>query len=123
MIVGGAISRSSKRQPTIALSTIKAEYMANTQATKEAIWIQNWWWIQDTWRRRKWWWFDVTIKVRYHWQRTPLTMHEQNTLMYNIILFENELKMKKFDLNIVQQNTWWRMSLSRHYQKNDIISW
>jgi hypothetical protein len=35
-------------------------------------------------------------------QEPPLTMHEQNTLMYNIILFENELKMEKFDLNIVQ---------------------
>ncbi len=31
-------------------------------------------------------------------------MHEQNTLMYNIILFENGLKMEKFDLNIVQRN-------------------
>jgi hypothetical protein len=36
---GGAISWSSKRQPTIALSTIKAKYMASTQATKEAIWM------------------------------------------------------------------------------------
>jgi hypothetical protein len=36
---GGAISWSSKQQPTIALSTTEAEYMANTQATKEAIWI------------------------------------------------------------------------------------
>ncbi len=39
MIGGRAISWSSKRQPTIALSTTEAEYMANTQATKEAIWI------------------------------------------------------------------------------------
>jgi hypothetical protein len=39
MIGGGAISWSSKQQPTIALSTTEAEYMANTQATKEAIWI------------------------------------------------------------------------------------
>jgi len=36
---GGTISWSSKRQPTIALSTAKVEYMVNTQATKEAIWI------------------------------------------------------------------------------------
>jgi len=36
---GGTISWSNKRQPTIALSTTKAEYMVNTQATKEAIWI------------------------------------------------------------------------------------
>ncbi len=39
MIGGGAISWSSKQQPTIALSTTEAEYMANTQATKEAIWM------------------------------------------------------------------------------------
>jgi hypothetical protein len=39
MIRGGAISWSSKRQPIIALSTTEAEYMANMQATKEAIWI------------------------------------------------------------------------------------
>jgi len=39
MIGGGAISWSNKREPTITLSTMEAEYMANTQATKEAIWI------------------------------------------------------------------------------------
>ncbi len=39
MMGGGAISWSSKRQPTIALSMTKAEYMASTQATKEAIWM------------------------------------------------------------------------------------
>jgi hypothetical protein len=36
---GGAISWSSKRQPTIALSTTKDEYMASTQATKGTIWM------------------------------------------------------------------------------------
>jgi hypothetical protein len=39
MMGGGATSWSSKRQPTIALSTMEAEYMASTQATKEAIWM------------------------------------------------------------------------------------
>jgi len=39
MMGGGATSWSSKRQPTIALSTTEAEYMASTQATKEAIWM------------------------------------------------------------------------------------
>jgi predicted lipase len=39
MMGGGAISWSNKRQPIIALLTIKAEYMASTQATKEAIWM------------------------------------------------------------------------------------
>jgi hypothetical protein len=37
MMGGGAISWSSKRQPTIILSTTEVEYMASMQATKEAI--------------------------------------------------------------------------------------
>ena len=37
----GAISWNSKRQPTIALSTTEAEYMATTQAAKEAIWLRQ----------------------------------------------------------------------------------
>jgi len=39
MMGGGAISWNCKRQPTIVLSTTKAEYMASMQATKEAIWM------------------------------------------------------------------------------------
>jgi len=39
MMGGGAISWSSKRQPTIALSTTKVEYMASMQATKETMWM------------------------------------------------------------------------------------
>lgn len=37
----GAISWSSKRQPTVALSTCEAEYMGQTQATKEAVWLRS----------------------------------------------------------------------------------
>jgi hypothetical protein len=40
-IGSSAISWSSKRQPTIALSTCEAEYMAQTVATKEAIWLRQ----------------------------------------------------------------------------------
>ncbi len=36
----GAISWSSKRQPTVALSSCEAEYLGRTQATKEAIWLK-----------------------------------------------------------------------------------
>jgi hypothetical protein len=41
LIAGGAVSWSSKKQPTVALSTTEAEYMALTQATKEGIWIRR----------------------------------------------------------------------------------
>ena len=37
----GAVSWSSKRQPTVALSSCEAEYMAATQCVKEAIWLQG----------------------------------------------------------------------------------
>lgn len=36
-----AISWSSKRQPTVALSSCEAEYMGQTQATKEAVWLRG----------------------------------------------------------------------------------
>ena len=37
----GAISWSSKRQPTVALSSCKAKYMGQTQAVKEAVWLKS----------------------------------------------------------------------------------
>jgi len=38
---GGVITWSSKRQPTVALSSMEAEYMAHAQVTIEAIWLRN----------------------------------------------------------------------------------
>lgn len=38
---GAAISWSSKRQPTVALSTTEAEYMALSAATNEVIWLKH----------------------------------------------------------------------------------
>lgn len=37
----GAISWSSKSQPTVALSSCEAEYMGQTQAIKEAVWLKS----------------------------------------------------------------------------------
>jgi hypothetical protein len=41
IIAGGAVSWNSKKQATVALSSTEAEYMAATQATKEAIWLRK----------------------------------------------------------------------------------
>ncbi|KAJ3474036.1 hypothetical protein NLI96_g12685 [Meripilus lineatus] len=40
-IAGGHISWSSKKQPTVAHSTVEAEYMAASHATREAIWLRT----------------------------------------------------------------------------------
>ncbi len=40
-MAGGAISWSSKKQPSVALSSMEGKYMAMTHTAKEAIWIQR----------------------------------------------------------------------------------
>ena len=40
-IGSGALSWSSKRQATVALSSCEAEFFGQTQAAKEAIWLRN----------------------------------------------------------------------------------
>jgi hypothetical protein len=40
-IAGGSISWSSKKQPTVTLSTVEAEYMAASNATKEVVWLRT----------------------------------------------------------------------------------
>lgn len=41
LIGDGEVSWSSKRQPTVALSTTEAEYMPASHCTREAIWLQQ----------------------------------------------------------------------------------
>jgi len=38
-VAGSKVAWSSKKQPTIALSTVESEYMAASNVTKEAIWL------------------------------------------------------------------------------------
>jgi hypothetical protein len=40
-VAGGPISWASKRQDTVALSTVEAEYMAFTRASQQAMWISK----------------------------------------------------------------------------------
>ena len=41
LLRGGAITWSSRKQSSVALSTVEAEYMALSVATQEAIWLRQ----------------------------------------------------------------------------------
>ena len=41
MVAGGAVHWSSRRQPTVALSTTEAEYMALTETAKHVMWVRS----------------------------------------------------------------------------------
>jgi hypothetical protein len=122
MIGDGAISWSNKQQPTIALSTTEAEYVANTQATKQAIWITKLMMDLGYMEEKKVMVIQCDNQGAISLTKNPTHHARTKHIDVNMILFENKLKMEKFNLNIVQRSTWWRMSLPRHYRKNDIIS-
>ena len=42
MMAGGAVTWSSKQQPTVTLSTVEAEYVAMSWCTQQMIWMQTW---------------------------------------------------------------------------------
>ena len=41
MLNGGAVSWKNSKQETVADSTTESEYIAATEAAKEAVWIKN----------------------------------------------------------------------------------
>jgi hypothetical protein len=41
-MAGGAVTWSSKRQATVALSTVEAEYVAMSRSAQQMVWMQTW---------------------------------------------------------------------------------
>ena len=42
LMAGGAVTWSSKRQATVALSTVEAEYVAMSRCAQQMVWMQTW---------------------------------------------------------------------------------
>jgi hypothetical protein len=42
MMAGGAVAWSSKRQASVALSTVEAEYVAMSRCAQQMMWMQSW---------------------------------------------------------------------------------
>jgi hypothetical protein len=42
MMAGGVVTWSSKRQATVALSTVEAEYIAMSHCAQQMSWMHNW---------------------------------------------------------------------------------
>lgn len=59
MLSSGPISWSSKKQPTIALSTTEAEYMALTNAVQESLWLNG-------------------LKNELHWTQDSVVIYDDN---------------------------------------------
>lgn len=82
-IRSGAISWQSKRQSTVALSTCEAEFMGQTEATKEAIRLRKLLHELNMSQRKGRSSYVVTIKEPLRWLRALNTIHGQSTWISN----------------------------------------
>ncbi|KAG8472490.1 hypothetical protein CXB51_034176 [Gossypium anomalum] len=83
-IRGCAISWKATLQTTVALSTTEAEYMAITEACKEAIWLKG---LFSELNEDLQISTVFTVRMPSFLQKIKCFMREQNTLMFGIILF------------------------------------
>lgn len=88
-LYGDAISWQSKRQAIVALSSCEAEYMAQTQATKKAIWIRQL--IKELDLDGS---LMLTIRVLLLLARPPNFTHERSTLPSSGISYANRSSSK-----------------------------
>ena len=115
LLAGGSISWNSKLQRTVALSTTESEYMALTQATKEAISLRH---LCQTLG------FDQESMIimgdnqsSIALAKNPAYHTSRSILIYNIIFCVKRLQTALFSYNIVQQRIWWQTQ-SRWQRKN-----
>jgi len=69
-LYGGAITWMSKKQNAVKQSTIEAEYMTTTHASKEVVWLQRL--CPDFGFKQQAVGLDCDNQVQFSWQRTML---------------------------------------------------
>jgi len=104
-LANGPVSWSSKRQKTVALSFCEAEYMALTEATKEAVWMRGL--LKELGLEG----FDsVTIRMDNQgpiaWLRTQNSMLERSTSTYVTTTLEKSNRRVSYDSITSLQTTW-----------------
>jgi hypothetical protein len=109
MIGNAAVSWKSKKQSTVALSTVESEYMALSECMKEALWIRQ-----------------FLAELLQELVNNVVTIYSDN--QGSIALSKNpeyHSRTKHIDMRhhlqvmlqflIVQQKIWWQISLQNHY--------
>jgi hypothetical protein len=89
--------------------------MANTQVTKEAIWITKLMMDLGYMEEKKMMVIRCDNQGAISLTKNPTHHARTKHIDVQHHFVREELKIVKFDLNIVQPNTWWRMSLLRNY--------
>jgi hypothetical protein len=88
----GAVTWSSKKQNIIALSSMEAEYIVQTHAAKEVIWLQT---VKFKEQARRNLPFRATTKERLPYPRTTNSIRIQNISTCATISFVRRLKMAR----------------------------
>ena len=104
-------SRKTKKQSSVALSSVEAEYMAMCQAAKEAVWLTGL--LKD---------FNIELRsplVIFSNSQGALTLAQNPVFhpisQFSITLPTNSSKATRVLYSISQQKPWWQMSSPRPY--------
>jgi hypothetical protein len=101
LLSGLVVSRKSKKQSSVALSTAEAEYVALSSAAHEALWLRQLLADLSTSQSAE----PILIFEDNLLPRTHSFMVGPSTLTSSIILSENKLNMESLLFNIVQLKT------------------
>ena len=93
LLAGAAILWGAKKQKTVALSSTEAEYMALSEGTKQAMYLQSF--FREFSMKPL-----TTTKELDNWSKTQFSTHEQSTSTSYTISFEKLTKKRRSNQNM-----------------------